>query len=37
MIMGVGVEQVYHEMIILTSMLVVLLFLSLAKFNKRLE
>ena len=37
MIMGVGVEQVYHEIIILTSMLVVLLFLSLAKFNKRLE
>ena len=37
MIMGVGVEQVYHEIIILTSMLVVLLFLSLTKFNKRLE
>ncbi len=37
MIMGVGVEQVLFELIVLTAMLVALLTLSLAKFNKRLE
>ena len=37
MIMGVGIEQVYRETTILIGMLVVLLSLSLAKFNKRLE
>ena len=37
MIMGVGIEQVYRETTILVGMLVVLLSLSLAKFNKRLE
>jgi len=37
MIMGVGIEQVYRETTILMGMLVVLLSLSLAKFNKRLE
>lgn len=37
MIMGVGVEQIRQELIILVGMLVVLLSLSLAKFNKRLE
>ena len=37
MIMGVGVEQVLFELAILTAMLVGLLMLSLAKFNKRLE
>lgn len=37
MIMGVGIEQVYRETTILMGMLVVLLSLSLAKFNKRLR
>jgi len=37
MIMGVGVEQVLREMGILLLMLVVLMTLALAKFNKRLE
>ena len=37
MIMGVGVEQVVSELVILSAMLVGLLSLSLAKFNKRLE
>lgn len=37
MIMGVGVEQVLFELIVLIAMLVALLTLSLAKFNKRLE
>lgn len=37
MIMGVGVEQVYHETFILTIMFVILLSLSLAKFKTRLE
>lgn len=37
MIMGVGVDQVFGELTILAGMLVGLLSLSLAKFNKRLE
>ena len=37
MIMGVGVDQVLHEMMVLISMFVALLGLSLSKFNKRLE
>ena len=37
MIMGVGVEQVFYETMILIGMLIALLSLSLAKFNKRLE
>ena len=37
MIMGVGVRQVIHEMIVLICMLIGLLGLSLAMFNKRLE
>ena len=37
MIMGVGVEQVFYETKILIGMLIALLSLSLAKFNKRLE
>ena len=37
MIMGVGIEQVYRELVILVGMFVILLSLSLAKFNKRLE
>lgn len=37
MIMGVGVDQVLHEMTVLISMFVALLGLSLSKFNKRLE
>ena len=37
MIMGVGIEQVYRELAVLVGMFVILLSLSLAKFNKRLE
>ena len=37
MIMGVGIDQVLSEIIILTSMLILLLILSLATFKKRLE
>ena len=37
MIMGVGIRQVMHEMIVLVCMLIGLLGLSLAMFNKRLE
>ena len=37
MIMGVGVEQVLTELIVLTSMFAVLLALSIATFKKRLE
>lgn len=37
MIMGVSIKEVYHEIAILVGMLVVLLSLSLAKFNKRLD
>ena len=37
MIMGVGIDQVLSEIIILTSMLILLLTLSLATFKKRLE
>ena len=37
MIMGVGVDQVLHEMMVLIGMFVALLGLSLSKFNKRLE
>jgi ABC-2 type transport system permease protein len=37
MIMGVGVDQVLFELTVLTGMLVALLLLSLATFNKRLE
>ena len=37
MIMGVGIEQIYYEVIVLIGMLTALLTLSLAKFNKRLE
>ena len=34
---GVSIKEVYHEIAILVGMLVVLLSLSLAKFNKRLD
>ena len=37
MIMGTGVEEVYFEVSILISMLIALMSLALAKFNKRLE
>ena len=37
MIMGVSIKEVYHEIAILVGMLIVLLSLSLAKFNKRLD
>lgn len=37
MIMGVGIKQVLSELVILSTMLVVLLSLSLVKFNKRLD
>lgn len=37
MIMGVGIEEVYFEVSVLISMLVALMPLALAKFNKRLE
>ena len=37
MIMGVGIKQVYRELAVLVGMFVILLSLSLAKFNKRLE
>lgn len=37
MIMGVGIEQIYYEVIVLIGMFATLLTLSLAKFNKRLE
>ena len=37
MIMGVGIEEVYFEVSVLISMLVGLMSLALAKFNKRLE
>lgn len=37
MIMGVGIENIYVEIIVLTSMLIGLMSLALAKFNKRLE
>jgi len=37
MIMGVGADQVLHEMTVLIGMFVALLGLSLSKFNKRLE
>lgn len=37
MIMGVGIKQVFSELVVLSAMLVVLLSLSLVKFNKRLD
>ena len=37
MIMGVGIEEVYFEVSMLISMLIALMSLALAKFNKRLE
>ena len=37
MIMGVGIENIYSEIIVLTSMLIGLMSLALAKFIKRLE
>ena len=37
MIMGVGIEEVYFEVSVLISMLIGLMSLALAKFNKRLE
>ena len=37
MIMGVGIENIYFEIIVLTGMLIALMSLALAKFNKRLE
>ena len=37
MIMGVGIEEVYFEVTVLISMLIALMSLALAKFNKRLE
>ena len=37
MIMGVGIKEVAREVLILTGMLVLLMTLALAKFNKRLE
>ena len=37
MIMGVGIEEIFFEVSILISMLIALMSLALAKFNKRLE
>ena len=37
MIMGTGIEEVYFEVSVLISMLIALMSLALAKFNKRLE
>lgn len=37
MIMGTGIEEIYFEVSILISMLITLMSLALAKFNKRLE
>jgi len=37
MIMGVGIQYVAREVLILVGMVVVLMTLALAKFNKRLE
>lgn len=37
MIMGVGIEEIYFEVTVLISMLIALMSLALAKFNKRLE
>lgn len=37
MIMGVGIEEVYFEVSVLISMLIALMSLAMAKFNKRLE
>ena len=37
MIMGVGIEEIYFEVSVLISMLIALMSLALAKFNKRLE
>ena len=37
MIMGTGIEEIYFEVSILISMLIALMSLALAKFNKRLE
>ncbi len=37
MIMGVGIKEVAREVLILVGMLVLLMTLALAKFNKRLE
>lgn len=37
MIMGVGIEEVYFEVTVLISMLIALMSLAMAKFNKRLE
>lgn len=37
MIMGTGIEEIYFEVSILTSMLIALMSLALAKFNKRIE
>lgn len=37
MIMGTGIEEIYFEVSILISMLIALMSLTLAKFNKRLE
>ena len=37
MIMGVGIKEVAHEILILTGMVAVLMTLALVKFNKRLE
>lgn len=37
MIMGIGIEEIYFEVSILISMLIALMSLALAKFNKRLE
>ena len=37
MIMGVGIQEVWHEVVILIGMTALLLIISLKKFNKRLE
>ena len=37
MIMGTGIEEIYFEVFVLISMLIALMSLALAKFNKRLE
>ena len=37
MIMGVGIGEVWHEVAVLVGMTVLLLVVSLKKFNKRLE
>ena len=37
MIMGVGIQEIWREVVVLIGMTALLLTISLAKFNKRLE